>query len=129
MLLTIQFGITGIGIRRVQIFGNKEKTVTFAKCLFCSVAIWRGKALSSLLYAVDKLDHSPEWIYENWPLVRRAARKGYAKGRAEGKASQWSWQQSYFEEYEKRAEMELENQRLRTTIETLRRMDSKEPTA
>jgi hypothetical protein len=124
MIVTIDPRLCGIRVRRVSIFGDESKRVTFVNALFFVIGFWRDSASVALLQAVKNVDHNPEWIFRNWNHVRLAKKKAIAKGRAEGKAEVYPWKVAYEKQYERASSLESENWRLRTTIETLQNLES-----
>lgn len=125
-MITLDFGVSWIGIKRVHVFGDEDQTVVFVSCLFFVIGIWRRKAGATLLQAIKNLDHSPGWIYENWPHVRLAAKKARARGRAEGNSSVYSYKEAYHREYQRVVDLQQENNQLRITVDTLRRLDKEQ---
>lgn len=125
-VICIELGLAMPSFKRIAVYDSKDAHILHIGLGICAVSIWNQAAKSHLLQAVHGLMHDKNYIISQWPLVRQAARKGYAKGRAQGKAEQYSWKQAYSEQYSENAKPKAENNRLRSAIETLRRLDEKE---
>lgn len=124
-VICIELGLTRPSFKRIAVYDSKDAHILHIGLGIVAISIWNQAAKCHLLQAVQGLMHDKSYILSQWPLVRQAARKGYAKGRAQGKAEQYSWKQAYGEQYAANAQLQIENNRLRYAIETLRRLDEK----
>lgn len=129
-MFIIYFGLTGVSIRRGQLYGDLPCEVVLLRLLFVSVAWVRSPYGAQLIHhAVTGLSRDKGWLIKNAPAIRRARRKAEAKGRAQGR-SEWEDDYNrvladYRQMFTRCGKLEKENSSLRSSILALARIKEK----
>lgn len=121
-MITAQLHLCGIGISKTVAEFDASLSCTNIRLLIGSIAFWNKPATANIRTAIYHVFRDREWVIENAPSVRRAARLGYAKGKAEGKAIQHDYKQAYINVQDQITKLRNQKFELEYSVKALSRL-------